>query len=283
MHIVEYIGLDDMVIKEIEEELTREALPLDLTILRKKIVEISEKSQEGHIPSALSILDILAVLYDRVLRFDPCKPECEERDRLILSKGHGSLALYTILAEKGFFATSELETFGRYNSMLGGHPERAKIPGIEVSSGSLGHGFPIAVGMALGLKMKNNTSNKVFVLIGDGEANEGSIWEAALLAAHHSLTNLYCVVDYNHSTDRALRMGDIAAKFAAFGWDTKSINGHSHEEIYQAFIMNTTDKPLAIIANCIKGYGCKIMENNPAWHHRAPSIKESKLILEDMA
>lgn len=255
---------------------------MDVTTLRKRIVEISAKAREGHIPSALSILDILTVLYDKVLRFDPGRPEWEERDRFILSKGHGSLALYTILAEKGFFAAAELEAFGKYNSILGGHPDRTKIPGVEVSSGSLGHGFPIAVGMALGLKMKNNTSSKVFVLIGDGEANEGSVWEAALLAAHHSLTNLYCIVDNNHSTDRALAMGDIAAKFSAFGWDTQTINGHNQAEILPALLTKTTDKPLAVIANCIKGHGCKIMENNPAWHHRVPSVNESKLILEDM-
>ena len=249
--------------------------------LKQIIVNASAKSGEGHIPSAFSVLDILWVLYDKILKIDPKNPRAHDRDFFILSKGHASLGLYAVLAEKGFFSLSELENFGKFNSMLGGHPDRNKIPGVEASTGSLGHGFPISIGVALGLKIKK-MDNKVFVLIGDGECNEGTVWESALLASHHNLSNLCCIVDYNHSTDRALEMGDIAEKFKSFGWNTCVINGHNHEEIYNALIKKS-DKPKAIIANTIKGYGAKIMENNPAWHHKSPSPEEFDILLEELS
>ncbi|MEK9161313.1 MAG: transketolase [Patescibacteria group bacterium] len=249
--------------------------------LKKIIVTASSKSGEGHIPSAFSVLDILWVLYDKVLKFNPKNPSDQKRDIFILSKGHASLGLYAVLAEKGFFPLSELENFGKFDSILGGHPDRNKVPGVEASTGSLGHGFPISIGVALGLKIKRSTS-KVFVLIGDGECNEGTVWESALLASHHKLSNLYCVVDYNHSTDRALDMGDLAEKFKSFGWDTCVINGHDHAEIYNALI-KSSDKPKAIIANTVKGYGSKTMENNPAWHHKSPSPEEFNTLLEELS
>ena len=249
--------------------------------LKQIIVTASDKSGEGHIPSAFSVLDILWVLYDKVLKFNPKNPLDQSRDIFILSKGHASLGLYAVLAEKGFFPLSELENFGKFNSRLGGHPDRNKVPGVEASTGSLGHGFPISAGIALGLKIKNS-DNKVFVLIGDGECNEGTDWESALLASHHNLSILRCVVDYNHSTDRALDMGDIAEKFKSFGWESCVINGHNHKEIYNALIKKS-DKPTAIIANTIKGYGVKTMENNPAWHHKSPSPEEFNILLEELS
>lgn len=249
--------------------------------LKRKIIEISASSKEGHLASSFSILDILWILYDKILSIDPRKPDDPDRDIFILSKGHASLGLYAVLAEKKFFSLSELENFGKFNSILGGHPDRNKVPGAEASTGSLGHGFPIGIGIALGLKIKK-MDNKVFVLIGDGECNEGTVWESSLLASHHNLSNLCCVVDYNHSTDRALDMGDIAKKFKAFGWDTCVINGHNHEEIYNALI-KTSDKPRTIIANTIKGYGSKTMENNPAWHHKFPSSEELDILLEELS
>ena len=248
--------------------------------LKQIIVNSSAKSGEGHIPSAFSVLDILWVLYDKVLKFDPENPSDQKRDMFILSKGHASIGLYVVLSEKGFFPLSELENFGKFDSMLGGHPDRNKVPGVEASTGSLGHGFPISAGVALGLKIKKMDS-KVFVLIGDGECNEGTVWESALLASHHNLSNLCCVIDYNHSTDRALGMGDIAEKFKSFGWDACVVNGHNHEEIYSALI-KTSKKPRAIIANTIKGYGAKSMENNPAWHHKSPSLEELNILLEEL-
>jgi len=245
------------------------------------IVKTSAAAGEGHIPSALSILDILWVLYDKVLKIDPNNPADANRDRFILSKGHGSLGLYAVLAQKGFFAASELEGFGKFDSILGGHPDRNKVPGVETSTGSLGHGFPVSVGIALGLRIKKMDC-RVFTIIGDGEANEGTIWESMLLAAHHNLSNLCVIVDYNHSTDRALKVGDLATKFKVFGWDSCVINGHDHEEIYKALSRGPGSAPTAIIAETVKGYGCKLLVNNPAWHHKGPSRDELKEILEGL-
>ena len=250
--------------------------------LKKQIIKATVPVEEGHIPSAFSILDILWVLYDQVLHIDPSNPKNDDRDRFILSKGHGALALYAVLAEKGFFPTSELERFATFNSILGGHPDRNKIPGVEASTGSLGHGLPMGVGMAMGMRIRGVSSN-VYVLVGDAECNEGSIWESALLAAHHKLSNLTCIVDYNHSTDRALLLGDIALKFSSFGWFASTIDGHDHDAIYDALIKRKTDRPTAIIAETVKGYGCKRMENNPAWHHGAPTHEELSSILEEFS
>lgn len=249
--------------------------------MKRSIVEMSVVSGEGHIPSALSILDILWVLYTKILRINANNPLDFNRDRFILSKGHGSLALYAVLAEKGFFDKKELNTFGQFNSILGGHPDCNKIPRVEASTGSLGHGFPIALGIALGLKIKKSKAS-VFVLVGDGECNEGSIWETALLASHHQLSNFCCIVDYNHSTDRALLVGNLVAKFEAFGWKTVSINGHDHSQIKKVLSNFNNNGPLAIIANTIKGYGCRMMENNPAWHHRSPNNEELEEILKEL-
>ncbi len=249
--------------------------------LKREIVHAAMTAGEGHIASAFSILDILWVLYDRVLQFDPHQPHYEGRDRFILSKGHASLGLYAVLAKKQFFPLSELKHFGKFESSLGGHPDRNKVPGVEASTGSLGHGLPMAVGMALALRIKKSAS-RVFVLVGDGECNEGSIWESALLAAHHGLNQLTCIVDYNHSTDRALRLGDIAEKFAAFGWATATINGHDHEAINDALQQSHPTGPLAIIADTVKGAGCTRMEGNPAWHHRVPTQQELAEIMEEL-
>lgn len=250
--------------------------------LKRTIITMAANAGEGHIPSALSILDILWVLYERILKIDASNPKSHTRDRFILSKGHGAIGLYAILAKKGFFPYLELNNFGKYDSLLGGHPDRNKVPGVESSTGSLGHGFPMSVGIALGLRIKKINS-KVFVLIGDGEANEGSIWESALLASHHNLSNLCCVIDYNHSTDRALKVGDLVLKFRAFGWKSFSINGHNHEEIYSALSSQHDSAPLAVVAETIKGFGCKIMENNPEWHHKSPRKEDLPAILEQIS
>ncbi len=239
--------------------------------LKKEIIRAAYQAQEGHVASAFSVLDILWVLYDRVLK----------KDYFVLSKGHASLGLYAVLAEKGLFPKTWLHDFASFKSHLGGHPDCNQIPGVEASTGSLGHGLPMAVGMALGLKIQKKP-NKVYCLIGDGEANEGSIWEAVMLGAHHRLNNLVCVVDYNHSTDRALALGNLGKKFKSFGWEVKKINGHNHQEIYKA-LKKQSNKPLAIIAETIKGYGVKEMENNPAWHHRAPNRQEMKLMLKELS
>lgn len=250
-------------------------------MLKEAIVRSAYAAGEGHIPSALSVLDIIWILYDRILKVDPIRPNDPARDRFFLSKGHASLAVYAVLARKGFFPAAELSTFCGFNSRFGGHPDRNKVPGVEASTGSLGHGFPMAVGAALGLMIQKNPA-RVVSLIGDGEANEGTVWESALLAAHHSLHNLTCIVDYNHSTDRALRVGDLAKKFDAFGWRSVIVNGHDHEALYTAITAEHPDGPLAVIAETVKGNGLKLMENNPAWHHKAPSPEELEAIIKEL-
>lgn len=200
---------------------------------------------EKHDPSAYSTLEVLWVLYDRILHYDASNPSSEARDRFILSKGHGPLALYAILALKGFFPKSELEKFMQWDGILGGHPDRNLIPGVEASTGSLGHGFPMAIGVALGLKAKKLAA-RVYVLLGDGEANEGSIWEAALLAGDLSLANLTAILIDNHSSTRNL--GDIAQKFEVFGWHTQVINGRDEESIERALTAYAADRPSLVIA-----------------------------------
>ncbi len=250
--------------------------------MKRKILEMSARAKEGHIPSAFSILDILWVLYDRVMVCDAGNRSAAGKDRFILSKGHASLALYAVLAEKNFFPPSMLDGFAGYDSPLGGHLDRNKIPGVEASTGSLGHGFPMGVGLAMGLRIQKK-AGRVYALIGDGEANEGSVWEAALLAAHHKLTNLCCVIDYNHSTDRALRLGDMAEKFRAFGWEARSVDGHDHEALFHALSDLCPTSPTVVIANTIKGSGCAMMENEPAWHHRFPTEAELGEMLKELA
>jgi transketolase len=249
--------------------------------LREQIIRAACAAGEGHIPSALSILDILWVLYREILSYDPSQPSDPERDRFVLSKGHASLGIYAILAERGFFPIEELKTFGTFRGRFGGHPDSLKVPGIEASTGSLGHGMPMAVGMALGLKIRES-SPRVVCIVGDGECNEGTVWEAALLAAHHKLDNLTCIVDLNRSGDRALTLGDLPEKFRSFGWDVVEIDGHDHAQIKSSMTQYSGSSPRVVIANTIKGKGCSEMENNPAWHHKAPSLPELNRILEQL-
>ncbi|MDI6688106.1 MAG: transketolase [Desulfobacterales bacterium] len=249
--------------------------------LKREIIETMLPTGEGHLPSAFSIIDILWVLYDKILKIDSNNIEKDDRNHFILSKGHGSLALYAVLSEKDFFTKGELRKFARYDSRFGGHPDCNKLPGVEASTGSLGHGLPMALGMALGMKIRHMTY-RVYTIVGDGECNEGSIWEAALLAAHHRLNNLVCIVDYNHSGDRALKLDDLSNKFSSFGWRVINIKGHLHEEILKALKVVDDHRPLAIIADTIKGFGIKMMENNPAWHHRGPTKEEAAKMLEDL-
>lgn len=201
---------------------------------------------EKHEPSAFSTLDVLWVLYDRVLRYDPANPRWEGRDRFLLSKGHGPLAFYAILADKGFFPADELRRFMTWEGILGGHPDRNQVPGVEVSTGSLGHGLPMAAGVALALRAKRS-DRRVFALVGDGECNEGSIWEAILLAGAKHLSNLTCIVVNNHSS--GLDLGDLAAKFAAFGWSAATVNGRDHDAIYAALTRTEPDRPSAVVAH----------------------------------
>ena len=255
---------------------------MNIKNLKKEILKMAYASKEGHLGSSFSILDILVVLYDQILRVDPKNPSMQNRDRFVLSKGHASFGLYAVLAEKGFFSKNLLKEACQFDNILGGHPDMKKVPGVEVSSGSLGHGFPMAVGMALGLKIAKKKA-RVYTIIGDGECNEGTIWESALLAPHHKLNNLSCVVDYNHSNDRALKLMDLVAKFKSFGWETLRIPGHDHKKIYKALKTTHKDKPVAIIAETTKGKGSKTMENNHAWHHKTPTAEELEIIINELS
>lgn len=236
----------------------------------KRVIDISYKSKEGHIGSSLSVLNILYVLYDKILN--------HSNHHFILSKGHASLGLYAVLEHFGLLE-HDLNNFCEYESMLGGHPSN-RVKNIEASTGSLGHGLPMGVGIALGEKIKNN-DNKVFVVIGDGESNEGTNWESALLASHHKLNNLYCIMDFNRSNDRALKIDNIIKKFDSFNWECVEIDGHNNDEIYEALSKNS-DKPIFILCNTIKGKGCSIMENNPEWHHKSPNDEEYKKIIVEL-
>jgi len=234
--------------------------------LISRIAELSVIGKEGHVPSALSILDIVWVIYNKIININLLKRRSRKRDFFILSKGHGCLAQYVVLEKKGIIFKKDLNTFCKYKSNFGGHPDSNKIEGIECSTGSLGHGFPFAAGVAYGNKLLNIKS-KVITLVGDGECNEGSIWETAMIASHHKLNNLICIVDKNKSSDRALKIDDLKSKFKSFGWHAINIDGHSQKEIFKALNIKSK-KPIAIIANTIKGKGINFMENNPEWHHK---------------
>lgn len=239
--------------------------------LKQKIVVAAYNAGEGHIPSAFSILDIVEVLYRDIL-----KPT----DRFVLSKGHGCLALYAVLAANGIISEGTLDTFLEHESILGGHPDRNKIQGVLCSTGSLGHGLPQAVGIALAKKIRNEPG-RVFCLVGDGECNEGSIWESALLAAHHKLDNLTVIVDYNGSSERAVQTHNLRDKFEAFKFCAFDISGHNQSQLRTMFSSSTKD-PLVLVAHTIKGNGC-IRMLKPEWHHRVPSHTELTEILAELS
>ena len=243
--------------------------------LRRTIIETLAAGRRGHVGAAFSLVEILRVLYDDILRYDPKNPKWEQRDRFILSKGHGCLALYVLLAEKGFFPRSELQKFCKSDGILGGHPEYGKVPGIEASTGSLGHGLPIGVGFALNAKYEK-AGHRIFVIIGDGESNEGSVWEAAMSAGKHHLSNLTVLVDYNkqqsYDTTAAVQnMEPFAAKWQAFGWATTEVDGHNIAELKSVLsaLPLEPDKPSAIICHTVKGKGVGFVENNLNWHHKS--------------
>jgi transketolase len=243
--------------------------------LRRTIVQAMRCAGRGHLASALSLVEILRVLYDDVLRLDPARPDWSGRDRLILSKGHGCLALYAILADKGFFPKSELERFCALEGMLGGHPERGKIPGVEASTGSLGHGPPIGVGMALAARMSGRDS-RVFVVIGDGEAGEGSVWEAALCASKHQLDNLTILMDYNKLQSygpvaQVAPLEPLADKWRAFGFCVAEVDGHAPAALAAVLRSLPLVKglPSAVICHTVKGKGLEDVEGNLAWHHKS--------------
>lgn len=245
--------------------------------LRRVVLQTALRAGKGHVAPALSWVDIAVTLfYEGYLMVRPNDPQWEERDRFILSKGHGCLTLYAVLADLGFFDPAELETFVKDGSRLAGHPD-PNIPGIEVLSGSLGHGLGIGAGLSLGAKL-DHRDWKTYVLLGDGECQEGSIWEAAAFASHHQITNLVAIVDRNclgatDFTEQVLSLEPFRERWEAFGWEVKNVDGHSFRELSEAFLCNQFDKrdrPLVILANTTKGKGLDFMEGNGRWHHRLP-------------
>jgi transketolase len=241
----------------------------------------------GHLAPALSLVEILRVLYDDVLRLDPANPRWPGRDRFILSKGHGCMALYVMLAERGFFPASELKTFCRAGSMLGGHPEYPRVPGVEASTGSLGHGPAVGLGMALNAR-HDRTGARIFVVIGDGESNEGSIWEAALSGAKHGLENLTLIVDYNKfqsygPTREVMNLEPLADKWRSFGWGVAEVDGHSVPELKAVFARLPVEagKPSVVICHTIKGAGIDCVEHNLQWHHKSGMREDEAQALLD--
>tara|TARA_E500000178_G_C17032573_1_gene761351 strand:- start:634 stop:1440 length:807 start_codon:yes stop_codon:yes gene_type:complete len=244
-------------------------------ILRKFIIDMIKVRKGGHLGPALSLVEILYVLYEHILKINPKKPNWSDRDRLIFSKGHGCLALYAILAEKGFIKKSELSTFCQPDSILGGHPERNKVPGVEASTGSLGHGLPIAVGISLASKLKKKKF-KTFVVLGDGEMNEGSNWEALMTSHKHKLDNMTIIIDRNHlqsygKTKEILDIEPLRDKLASFGAIVKTVDGHDIKKLKKTLSKLPFKKNhvSALICNTIKGKGLKFAENNGSWHHKS--------------
>ncbi len=242
----------------------------------------------GHIPASLSIIEILVVLYYKVMNINPQNPSEPNRDRFILSKGHACVALYTVLADKGFFDSSHLRTYRKPGTILGGHPDMHKVPGVEASTGALGHGFPFGVGMAFAGKL-NSKTYRVFTLLGDGECQEGSVWEAAMFASHHMLDNIVAIVDYNKlqamdRLDKIVSMEPFADKWRAFGWEVREVDGHDITAMIGVFekLPFAKGKPNMILSNTIKGKDVSFMENVPIWHYRMPNDEEMKKACEDL-
>lgn len=242
--------------------------------IRRHGVEMTHLSGGSHLGAILSVADIMAVLYTDVLRVDPKNPDDENRDRFILSKGHAGAAVYAALAESGFFDVAELVTHYQNGSRLSGHVSHY-VPGVDLSTGSLGHGLSVGVGMAYA-GLKSNKDYNVYVVLGDGECDEGSVWEAALFANHFGVKNITAIVDHNKMQsmdfcDKTLDLGDLEAKWESFGWNVVSIDGNNHDEIKSAFAKQfDNNKPKVIIANTVKGYGIPFMENDILWHYRFP-------------
>ena len=255
--------------------------------IRINVLKMVHSVNASHVGSCFSITDILAVLYGGVLNIRPLDPAWLNRDRMILSKGHSCAAVYAALALKGFFPLSELETYGKDGARLMAHISH-KVPGVEFSTGSLGHGLPFAVGKALAAK-RQQMNWRVYALLSDGEMDEGSNWEALLFAAHHKLDNLMVIIDYNKlqsltTVAETLGLEPLASKLASFGWSVCEVDGHNHGELFNAFKSAScvSDKPTVIIAHTIKGKGVSFMENKVEWHYRSPNAEQLSLALAEI-
>ena len=258
--------------------------------IRKDIMLTAYKGNTGHIASAMSVTEILTALYfGDVLKYDKNNPNWEKRDKVILSKGHASLALYSVLKRIGYITQEEMNTFCQPGSKLGGEPKYGDIPGVEATTGSLGHGLSFAVGIALAERMNKNT-NRIYAILGDGECQEGSIWEAVLSAASYCLSNLTVILDKNHlqamgDTEEIVKLNSLKEKWESFGWKVYEVDGHNLNELVKVMKEDYLDeerKPRIIIADTIKGKGISFMENVPIWHYRMPNEEERKIVNEEL-
>jgi len=256
--------------------------------IRQDIIEMLLPAKSGHPGGSLSAADILTVLYFREMKVDPANPKWPDRDRFVLSKGHAAPVLYAALAEKGFFPCEELLKLRQTGHFLQGHPDMKKVPGVDMSTGSLGQGISVAAGMALAGKM-DNKSWRVYSLVGDGEVAEGIVWEAAMAAAHYQLDNLLVILDYNGlqidgANSEVMNSDPLPDKWRAFGWNVLEADGHNIEELAAALdtARNFRGKPTIIIARTVKGKGVSFMENQAGWHGNAPNPEQAKIALEEL-
>ena len=267
-----------------------EAIREKARTIRRDIIEMLAASGSGHPGGSLSAADIVATLFFGVMKHDASDPEWLERDRFVLSKGHAAPVLYAALAESGYFGREHLGTLRRLGSILQGHPDRFKTPGVEVSTGSLGQGLAIANGVALSLRLDGADGPTVCCLLGDGELQEGSVWEAAMSASQWDLGNLVAIVDNNGlqidgSCSEVVCLGDIASKFTAFGWHSIEVDGHDVDALLAAFeeADGVGDRPVAIVARTVKGKGVSFMEGDAGWHGKAPSAEQAEQALSELA
>jgi transketolase len=245
------------------------------------------RARLGHIGGDFSVTDILVTLYGAVLDVDPADPGAPDRDRFVLSKGHCAGALYSTLAHCGFFPLAELDTFAAPLSALNGHPNCTKVPGVETNTGPLGHGFPVAVGSAIAAKLTGST-RRTYVVLGDGELQEGSNWEAAMTAAHYGLDRLTAVVDRNRlqqgaRTEETKRLDPLPETWEAFGFEVRECDGHDYAALLDAFTPSTTGRPVCVIANTVKGKGVSFMEDRVEWHHKVPSPEQVAAAIEELS
>ncbi|RRN63897.1 transketolase [Caulobacter sp. 602-1] len=257
--------------------------------MRRRSLQMIYEAGQGHPGGDLSATDVLAALYFGVLRYDPATPNAPGRDRFVMSKGHCTGALYTALAGAGFFPEAELSTYLQPNSRLNGHPNRTYLPGVETNTGPLGHGLPVAVGIAIAEQI-DSAGYRTFVLTGDGELQEGSMWEAAMLAGHRKLSNLTAIIDRNRlqqgaRTEDTNALEPLADKWRAFGWEVVGVDGHDHARLLAILDAPTTprERPLCVIAETIKGYGVSYMQDKAGWHHGVPNAEQYAQALAELA
>ncbi len=265
-----------------------EALENIANDIRIDVIEQVYSAQSGHPGGALSCADILAVLYFNQMNIDPKKPDSQERDRFVLSKGHCSTALYAVLARKGYFSRELLKDFRKIGSNMQGHPDMNKVPGVDMTTGSLGQGLSASVGMALASKM-NSAGYRVYCLVGDGEIEEGQVWEAAMSASKNKLDNICLIVDHNHlqidgNVENVAGLMDIKEKFESFGFYVVTVDGHNIENLIHAFdtVKQKKGMPSVIIAETVKGKGVSFMENDASWHGKAPNEEQYKQAISEL-